>query len=73
MTSPAQRPAPPRDTDPQLPEHSRTAMLWLAQLLREGFTGRMSLECNNGTIRRVQLNQDWTPREGKMVCRGGGK
>ena len=61
------------DVQPQLAEVSRAAMVWIVELLRGGFTGRIELECYNGAVRRVQKNQVWEPKNGEMVCRGGGR
>lgn len=48
---------------PPISESARTTLVWLGQLLRSGWTGRIELECTQGGIKAVKASQVFTPPE----------
>ena len=39
----------------------------LSALLASGFTGRITLHCEKGSVKRVDTRKTWRPREGRGV------
>lgn len=51
----------------QLPEASRHVLTWIAEELRDGYTGQLILECHNGGVRYVKRGDGFEPGEIKEM------
>jgi len=47
----------------QLPESSRRILVHVADMLRDGFTGRIELDCSQGGIRNMTEIRSFRPAE----------
>jgi hypothetical protein len=48
---------------PQISESARKALIEASNILREGFTGTIELECSHGGVKRMHTNETWRPGE----------
>ena len=48
---------------PQLPDSSRKALVYIADQLRRGFSGRFEIDCYQGGVRNMRESKDLQPKD----------
>lgn len=53
-----------KDGTQQLPPSARDSLIRIADMLRDGYTGTIELECHEGGVRKMTDSRTWRPPKG---------